>query len=124
MIAAGQPGRAMMSFLTEIIGLSAEDIAALRDAPRGYDPMPIVSATMPRESQALGSADLKALAAGVEVPVLLILGSASPAWAHDITGELAAVLTHKTLAVLDGQGHDAIDRAPELLVTQLAGFLS
>jgi pimeloyl-ACP methyl ester carboxylesterase len=124
MIAAGQPGRAMMSFLTEIIGLSAGEIAALRDAPRGYDPMPIVSATMPRESEALGVVDLKALAAGVEVPVLLILGSASPAWAQDLTAEVAAALTHKTLAVLDGQGHDAINRAPELLVTQLAAFFS
>jgi pimeloyl-ACP methyl ester carboxylesterase len=124
MIAAGQPGRAMMSFLTEIIGLSAEEIAVLRDTPRGYDVMPIVSATMPRESAALSTVDLKALAAGVEVPVLLILGSASPAWAHEITNDLAAILTHKTLAVLDGQGHDAIDRAPQLLLTQLAPFFS
>jgi pimeloyl-ACP methyl ester carboxylesterase len=129
MIAAGQPGRAMMSFLTEIIGLDAEDIAALRDAPRGYDPMPIVSATMPRESEALGTVDLKALATGVlaagaEVPVLLILGSASPAWAQDLTAEVAAVLTQKTLAVLDGQGHDAISQAPELLITQLTAFFS
>ena len=31
-------------------------------------------------------------------------------------------LKHETLAVLDGQGHDAINQAPELLVTRLAGF--
>jgi pimeloyl-ACP methyl ester carboxylesterase len=124
MIEAGQPGRAMMSFLTEIIGLSAEEIAVLRDAPREYDVMSIVSATMPRESQGLGTVDLKALAARVDVPVLLLLGSASPPWAHDITAEVAAALKHKTLAVLDGQGHDAISLAPELLVTQLAGFFS
>jgi len=124
MIEAGQPGRAMMSFLTEIIGLSAEDVAALRDAPREYDVMPIVSATMPRESQGLGAVDLKALAAAVDVPVLLLLGSTSPAWAHDITTELSGVLAHKTLAVLDGQGHDAISLAPELLVARLAAFFS
>jgi pimeloyl-ACP methyl ester carboxylesterase len=124
MIEAAQPGRAMMTFLTEIIGLTAEEVAALRDAPRGYDVMPIVSATMPRESKALSDVDLKALAARVEVPVLLILGSASPAWAQDLTAEVAAALTHETLAVLDGQGHDAINQAPELLVTQLAAFFS
>jgi pimeloyl-ACP methyl ester carboxylesterase len=122
MIEAGQPGRAMMTFLTEIIGLTAEEVAALRDAPRGYDVMPIVSATMPRESAALSVVDLEALAAKVEVPVLLLLGSASPAWARDLTAKVAAALTHKTLAVLDGQGHDAVNQAPELLVTQLAGF--
>jgi pimeloyl-ACP methyl ester carboxylesterase len=124
MIEAGQPGRAMMSFLTEIIGLSAEEIAVLRDAPRSYDVMAIVSATMPRESEALGTVDMKALATGVEVPVLLLLGSTSPAWARDITDEVAAALKHMTLAILDGQGHDAISLAPELLVTQLEEFLS
>ena len=124
MIAAGQPGRAMMSFLTEIIGLSAEEIAVLRDAPRSYDVMAIVSATMPRESQGLGTVNLEALAVKVDVPVLLLLGSASPAWAHDITTELSGVLTNRTLAVLDGQGHDAINLAPELLLAQLTAFLS
>jgi pimeloyl-ACP methyl ester carboxylesterase len=122
MIEAGQPGRAMFTFLTEIIGLSAEEVAALRDAPRAYDVMPIVSATMPRESGALSTVNLTALAAAVDAPTLLILGSASPAWAHDITAELAGVIQHKTLAVLDGQGHDAISLAPELLVTQLTEF--
>ena len=124
MIEAGQPGRAMMSFLTEVIGLSGAEVAALRDAARGYDVMPIVSATMPRESGALGIVDLKALATEVEAEALLLLGSASPAWAQDITKELTSVLTRKTLAVLDGQGHDAINQAPELLMTRLTAFFS
>jgi len=76
------------------------------------------------DREALSVVDLTALAAGVEVPVLLILGSASPAWAQDLTAEVAAALTHKTLAVLDGRGHDAISRAPELLLSQLAEFFS
>jgi|GEM_PF-3231519 len=42
---------------------------------------------------------------------------------HSVTS-LAAVLTRRTLAVLDGQGHDAINQAPELLMTQLTGFFS
>ena len=44
------------------------------------------------------------------------------AWAHDITRDLAGALPRSTLAVLDGQGHDAISQAPELLVTQLTAF--
>jgi hypothetical protein len=55
---------------------------------------------------------------------LLILGSASPAWAREIIGDLDAVLTNRTLAVSDGQGHNAMDEALELLVTQLASFFS
>jgi pimeloyl-ACP methyl ester carboxylesterase len=83
-----------------------------------------VDRTVAGDREALSVVDLTALAAGVEVPVLLILGSASPAWAQDLTAEVAAALTHKTLAVLDGQGHDAISRAPELLLSQLAEFFS
>jgi pimeloyl-ACP methyl ester carboxylesterase len=122
MIADGKPGPAMVSFLREIIGLSAARIDELRNAPRGYDILPVVSATMPREAQALTTVDLTALAAAVPVPVLLILGTDSPAWARDITSDLAAVLPQNSLAVLDGQGHDAIESAPELLASRLAGF--
>ena len=122
MIADGRPGPAVVSFLTEVIGLSAERIDELRNAPRGYDVLTVVSATLPREAQALATVDLPALAAAVPVPVLLILGSQSPAWARDITGELAAVLPQSTLAVLDGQGHEAIESAPGLLADRLAGF--
>jgi hypothetical protein len=42
---------------------------------------------------------------------------------HGLTS-LAAPLTRRTLAVLDGQGHDAINQAPELQMTQLTGFFS
>lgn len=122
LIAAGQPGPAMASFLTEIVGLTREQLTELRNAPRDYDVMPIVAATMPRESEALAGTDLSALASGVLMPVLLILGSASPAWARDITGELAAGLPDAAVAVLDGQGHGAVDAAPELLVSELTRF--
>ena len=122
MIAAGKPGKAMVSFLAEPMGLTAARIDELRNAPRGYDVLPVVSATMPREAEALATVDVNALAAAIIVPVLLILGADSPAWARDITGTLAAVLPRSTLAVLDGQGHEAIETAPGLLVSQLAGF--
>ena len=121
LIADGKPGPAMVSFLREM-GMSATQIDELKNAPRDYDVLPIVSATMPREALALATVDVTALAAAVTVPVLLLLGSRSPAWAHDLTGALADALPQSTLAVLDGQGHDAVDSAPELLADRLAGF--
>jgi pimeloyl-ACP methyl ester carboxylesterase len=114
----------MLSFLTEIIGLTREQLQTPRNAPRGYNAMPIVSATMPREAQALAETDLNELAAAVRVPVLLVLGSASPPWAKEITEALAGVLSDRTLAVLDGQGHEAIDSAPAALAGALEAFLS
>ena len=79
----------MISFLTEIIGLTMEQVSELRNTPGAQDVLPIVSATLPREAEALASADPPALAAGVTAPVLLLLGEASPAWAADITHALA-----------------------------------
>lgn len=79
---------------------------------------------MPREAEALASANPVALAAGVTAPVLLLLGEASPAWAADLTHALSAALPQATLAVLPGCGHEAIDAAPGLIYRELAQFLA
>ena len=122
LVAEGRVGRAMVSFLTEIIGLTAGQIEELKNAPGAYDILPIVTATMPREAEALTSADLLSGAGGISCPVLLLLGERSPAWAGDITRALAAALPAAELVVLPGQGHEAVDSAPELVVSELRRF--
>jgi pimeloyl-ACP methyl ester carboxylesterase len=122
MVAAGEPGQAMLSFLTEIIGLTAEQVYELRDTPGARGIMPIVSATLAREARALTSVDLLSLAAAVTCPVLLLLGARSPAWATDITRALARALASAELVVLPGHGHDAFDSAPDLVVRELQRF--
>jgi hypothetical protein len=37
MVADGQAGRAMFTFLTEIMGLTCSEVETLRDAPGGRD---------------------------------------------------------------------------------------
>ena len=73
-------------------------------------------------ADALASVDLTALAEAVTVPVLLVLGDASPPWAGEITRELTAALPESRVAVLPGQGHLAVDSAPELLARALTDF--
>lgn len=90
MVADGQAGRATLTFLTEIVGLTRSEVETLRDAPGGRDLLPIVTATLPREARALAAADLPAAARQAQQPVLLLLGTASPPWAQQITRELAA----------------------------------
>ena len=124
LVAGGRPGPAMISFLTEVIGLTMAQVNDLRNTPGAQDVLPIVSATMPREGEALASADPPALAARVTAPVLLLLGEASPAWAADITHALSAALPHAALAVLPGVGHEAIDTDPGLICRQLLRFLA
>jgi pimeloyl-ACP methyl ester carboxylesterase len=122
MIADGQAGRAAVSFLTEIIGLTRAEVEALRDAPGGRDVLPIIAATMPREARALAVADLPGAARQVSQPVLLLLGETSPPWAHQITAELAAVLPVATVIQLPGVGHEALDQAPGRLAAELDRF--
>jgi pimeloyl-ACP methyl ester carboxylesterase len=122
LVAGGKAGRAMISFLTEIVGLTAGQVEELKAAPRAYDVMPIVTATLPREARALTSVDLPGLAAGVALPALLLLGTTSPAWAGDITRAIAAALPAAELVMLTGHGHQAVDSAPGLVVRELHRF--
>jgi pimeloyl-ACP methyl ester carboxylesterase len=123
MVARGQAGRAMVSFLTEIIGLSPARVGELRSIPRSYDMLAVASATLPREAAALSRVDLPGLARAVAVPALLLLGADSPAWAKDITAALASALPAAELVTLPGQGHDAVDLAPGVLVAELERHL-
>jgi hypothetical protein len=55
--------------------------------------------------------------------VLLLLGAASPPWAGQITRQLAAVLPTTTVTGLPGVGHEALDKAPELVMAEVLRFL-
>jgi pimeloyl-ACP methyl ester carboxylesterase len=123
MVADGQVGRAVFTFLIEIIGLTSAQVEALRDAPGGRDVLPIAGATLPREARALAAADLAADAAGVRQPVLLLLGAGSPPWAEQITRQLAAALPTGTVSELAGVGHLALDTAPDLVTAEVMRFL-
>jgi pimeloyl-ACP methyl ester carboxylesterase len=122
-IAAGQPGAAMFTFLTEVVGLTREQIEGFRALPGAGDVLPIVAATLAREADGLAAVDLPALATAITVPVLLMLGTASPPWAGDLTRALEAVLPDATVAELPGFGHEAIDIAPDRVDALLRDFL-
>lgn len=123
MVTAGQIGRAVFSFLTEVVGYTDEEVAALRDAPGGRDVLPVAAATLPREARALTTADLPAAARHVTRPVRLLLGTASPPWAAEITRDLAAALPDATVTDLPDVGHEALDQAPDLLAAEILRFL-
>lgn len=122
-ITAGQPSRAMASFLIDVIGLSPHPVASMRNTSVANESVDIVAATMQREAAALTVADLDNLARRVRQSVMLLLGSDSPPWASTITTRLANTLTTSTVTHLDGAGHEAVDTAPETVTTQLRRFL-
>jgi hypothetical protein len=93
----------MISFRTEIIGLTAGQVEELKATPAAYDVLPIVAGTLPREAHALMSVDLPSLAASVALPALLLLGTASPGWAGDITSAITAALPAAELVTVTGK---------------------
>jgi pimeloyl-ACP methyl ester carboxylesterase len=123
-LAADQPGPVLASFLTEIIGMAPEQARALRDAPGGRDVLPVVAATLSREADALAGADLAGLAAAVTVPVLLLLGADSPAWAAAVTRTLKAALPVAAISRLPGCGHQAIYTAPGRVAAAAGDFFA
>ena len=122
MIARREFGRAMRSFLIEVIGLTVEQVELLRHSAGADESLSIVEHTMLREAEALSTLGLPNIAAEVAQPVLLLLGSASPPWAGDVIRSLADALPAARVAVLTDQGHEAVDTAPELVATQLRSF--
>ena len=124
LIAAGQPGPAIGSFLTEIIGLTREQVEALRQAPQGADDvLAIASRTPPREAEALAALDLPALAGAVGQPVLLLRGTASAPGAAEVVGVLERHLADTRTVALPGQGHEGVDTAAAAVAGHLASFL-
>jgi hypothetical protein len=47
----------------------------------------------------------------------------SPPWANEVTRELAAALTALMVIELPGVGHEALDAAPDMVVTEVLRFL-
>jgi pimeloyl-ACP methyl ester carboxylesterase len=122
LIADGRLDEALSFFLIDVIGRPPEDVDALRGT-EGWQRRLAAVCTLPREGAALVELDLRDHARRVRQPVLALLGGASPAWAAAVLRPLMDVLPDARLVVLDGQGHMAIDAAPELLVHHVLGFL-
>lgn len=123
-IAAGEAGRAVGSFLTEIIGLSREQVEALRQAgPGPEDVLGIASRTFVREGDALAALDLAALARAVTQPVLLLHGTASPPWAAEVVATLGAALTDAEVVSIPGADHEGVDTAADVVAGHLRRFL-
>ncbi|MGA2926869.1 MAG: alpha/beta hydrolase [Solirubrobacteraceae bacterium] len=83
-----------------------------------------MSATLPREGQALTNVNLLKDAELVKCPVLLLLAQHSPPWASENTYTLAAALANANLVILSGQGHEAVQSAPDMIVAALRRFFA
>ena len=90
---AGEIGARMANYLCQ-----AQQKWSLTAVPNvgGYPGSPYFKITIAGTDRALAATDLTGLSREVRQPVLLLLGTASPLWAGQITRELAAALPAAT----------------------------
>ena len=118
-IADGDLDVAVSDFLRGIGGYDAEEIEELRKSPV-WEQRKAVAHTLPRELRAEYAFVLnRAALAELDIPVLMLIGSESPAWAGRSTAAYADALPNVTVHTLDGQGHGALVAAPGLVASEL-----
>jgi pimeloyl-ACP methyl ester carboxylesterase len=123
LIAAGDPDSAVREFLHDVGGYTQVEIDEFAASPV-WELRRQVVPTVPRELRAEGCHSLdRAALAGLEMPVLMLVGSESPEWATRSTTAYAEALPDVTVRTLEGQGHGGAVSAPGLVAAEVAGFL-
>lgn len=122
-IEAGDREAALTLFFQRVIGLPDTAIDAMRPTPVWAARCAAVH-TLTREGYAARDFAIDAGAlADLPFPVLVLRGTESPAWLRSAAGAVHAAIPGSELVELDGQGHMAMDTAPETFARVVGGFL-
>jgi pimeloyl-ACP methyl ester carboxylesterase len=124
LITDGERDAMLREFFREIPGYGDHEIDELAQSPV-WELRKQVSPTLPRELRAESAFELDREALGrLDVRTLMLLGSDSPAWARRSTHTYSEAIPNAEVHILEGHGHGATTSGPELLATEIAGFLS
>ncbi len=120
---AGDPDGAVAMTFREIVGLSEEQVASMRERPEWAGRLAAVH-TLPRElrtepSITLSEEDLRSIAA----PALFVIGEQNEVRLAPQANQLRSCIQSAQIAVLPGQGHLAMDTAPEMLADVIISFI-
>ena len=123
LLAAGDRDGALATFLAEVVGLSAADLAAYRANPI-WPTRAAAAGTILRELEAETDrgASLEALGQ-VRQPVLQLLGSASIDVFHQATRALDDRLADGRVVVIEGARHAAHHTHPDAMVEAIRTFM-
>ena len=120
-LAGNRRGDAVAAFV-RFVGTPADQVEAMRQAPF-WPGMEAIAPTLAYDADVIGqdaSVPVKR-AAQVEVPALVVYGTASPPFMAETARTLSRALPHAELRALDGQDHN-VD--PAVLAPVLLGFRS
>ena len=123
-IAEGDRDSVLREFFRDIAGYEDEAIDELARSPI-WDARRRVVPTLPRELRAAFEHRFDAAGmARLAMPVLLLVGTESPAWAvRSVVAHGEAIPASETRS-LAGQGHSANMTAPDLLAAELERFFT
>lgn len=126
LIKDGDSEQALIIFLQEIVTIPPSEVAVMRTKPRWPGLVATVGSQI-RQLRALAAYRFDAKRMGaVKVPTLLVTGgetaSKAPHLAEAINS-LSVSLPHATVAVIEGQGHNAMDTGREKLADAVVKFL-
>ena len=121
---SGDREGALMTFMREIVMISADEVAAMKARPSWMGLLATVETSV-RQDRALSQYQFDpARARTITVPTLLMAGSktASPEIKRSIDS-LRQTLPHHTLRIFEGQEHNAMDTIPEKFADVVTKFL-
>ncbi|MDC0710895.1 alpha/beta hydrolase [Stigmatella sp. ncwal1] len=123
LVKEGRLAETLGTFLKEIGGATEADVQRMRDLPT-WSTLVASAHTLAREGRVVGDAwrDIPRYA-DISVPTLLMHGETSPPFCAQIAANLQGVLRRNRLTVLQGQGHFAMNEAPELFVREVLAFI-
>jgi pimeloyl-ACP methyl ester carboxylesterase len=121
-LADGNRDGVVVTFMRDIINMSTDDLSVLRSQPRWLERLKNAH-TIPRELHADRDYPFNpARFAGLQIPVLILVGERSPEADQTDAEALAAALPNARLEVLPGQGHAAMHTAPEMFISVVGDF--
>jgi pimeloyl-ACP methyl ester carboxylesterase len=123
-LAAGDRDGALALFLTEVVGMSADDLAAYRANPVWPLRAAAAGTTLRElEAEADPAASLDRLGT-VQLPVLQLLGGESLPVFRDATLALDERLADGRVVVIDGARHAAHHTHPDAVIEAVESFLA
>jgi pimeloyl-ACP methyl ester carboxylesterase len=123
MVRKGELEQALITFQTEIVKQSPEEIARMKTRPTWTDLVATI-AVHPRQMRALSAYRFDAdRMTSVTMPTLLLIGEETPSpYAKQSIGALRESLPNPTVLVLERQEHNAMDAGRDVLANAIIRF--
>lgn len=121
LVARGEGEAALEVFFKEVVRMPEHELARYRTLP-AWQTRISAAHTIPREDR-MEAFDPRE-AAQIDVPVLMLIGGASPPEMTDGYEDVAAAIPDVHVIILEGQQHVAMDMVPETFSEQVIRFLT